>query len=81
MNQATSSIVATSIATIIKATNAVAMTADLTIIIKTIDAMIDLVAMIRTRRAASPTKRRMIASVITSRKRATRPCSMTSPLH
>jgi hypothetical protein len=30
----------------------------------------------RTRKAASPTKRRMIASAITSRKRATRPCPL-----
>jgi hypothetical protein len=56
------------------------MTANLTIIIKTIDARIVLNAMTRTQRAASPTKRRMIASAITSRKRATRPCIMTSPL-
>ncbi len=37
--------------------------------------------MTRTQGTASPTTRRMIASVITSRKRATRPCTMTSPLH
>jgi hypothetical protein len=34
----------------------------------------------RTQRAPSSTTRRMIASMITSRKRATRPCIMTSPL-
>jgi hypothetical protein len=78
MNQATSSIFATSIATIIVATNTIATTADLTIVI--INTTIALVTTIRTQSAASPTKRRMIASAITSRKRATRPCTMTSPL-
>jgi hypothetical protein len=34
----------------------------------------------RTQGTTSPTTRRMIASAITSRKRATRPCTMTSPL-
>jgi hypothetical protein len=62
-----------------EATNAIATTSDLTIIIKTIYATIVLIATIRTQRATSPTKRRMIASVITSRKRAMRPCKMTSP--
>jgi hypothetical protein len=81
VNQATSSIVSTSIATIINATKAIAMIANLTIIIKTIDAMIVVVTKIRTLRAGSPTKRRMIARVIASRKRATIPCTMTSPLH
>ena len=45
-----------------------------------INAMIVLVKMIRTLKTASPTKRRMIASAITSRKQAMRPCAMTSPL-
>jgi hypothetical protein len=54
--------------------------ANLTIVIKTIEAMIVVNAMTRTRGATSPTTRRMIASAITSRKRATRPCIMTSPL-
>jgi hypothetical protein len=58
VNEATSSIVTTSIATIIKATNTVAMTANPTIVIKTIDVTIILVATIRTLRgAASPTKK------------------------
>jgi hypothetical protein len=56
------------------------MIATLTFNIKTIDATIVLDAKTRTQRAASPTKRRMIANAITSRKRATRPWTMTSPL-
>jgi hypothetical protein len=59
VNRATSSIVATSIATTIKATDAVARTNNLTVVIETINATIVLVATIRTLRAASPTKRRM----------------------
>jgi hypothetical protein len=81
MNQATSSIVATSTLTTIKVTNAIAMTNYPTILIKMIDATIVLVATVRTLSATSPTKRRMIAIAITSRKRATRPYTMTSPLH
>jgi hypothetical protein len=81
VNQATSSIDATNIAITIKATNAVATIANLTIVIKMIDAMIALDVMTRTGRAPSATKRRMIASAITSRKRVTRPCIMTSPPH
>jgi hypothetical protein len=80
VNQTTSRIVATSIATIIKATNAIATTAGLTIGIKMINTTIALVTTVRPQRAASPTKRRMITSAITSRKRAMRPCKMTSPL-
>ncbi len=56
------------------------MIADLTIVIKTINATMVLDTTTRTQRAASPTKRRMIASAITLRKRATRPCIMTSLL-
>jgi hypothetical protein len=70
VNQATSSIVATSNTTTIKATNAITMTNDPTIVIETIDATIVLVATIRTLRATSPMKRRMNASAITSRKKA-----------
>jgi hypothetical protein len=80
MNQATSSIVATNIATTIEVTDVIATIANLTIIIKTIDAMIVVNTMTRMQGTTSPTTRRMIASVITSRKRATRPCTMTSPL-
>jgi hypothetical protein len=80
VNQATSSIVATNIAITIKATNVIATIVDLTIIIKTIDAMIKVSAMTRTQRATSPTTKRMIATVITPRKRATRPCILTSLL-
>jgi hypothetical protein len=80
VNQATSSIVVTNIVTNIKATNAIATIADPTIVLKTIEAKIILNTTTRTHKAASPTKRMMIASVITSRKRATRPCIMTSPL-
>jgi hypothetical protein len=81
MNQATGSIIVINIATTIKATNAITVIADQTIVIETIHATIILDAMTRTQRATSPTTRRMIASAITSRKRATRPCIMTSPLH
>ncbi len=81
MNQATSSIVATNIAITIKATYMIAMIADLIIVIKTIDATIVLNATTRTQRATCHMKRRMIASAITSRKRVTRPCIMTGPLH
>jgi hypothetical protein len=52
MNLATSSIVVTSIMTIIKATDAIAMTAYLTIVIKTINATIVLARMIRTQRSS-----------------------------
>ncbi len=81
MNQATIRIVTTSTATIIEATNAIATTDDPTIVIETNDAMIVLSATIRTTRAVSPMRKKMIASTITPRKRMTRPCSMTSPLH
>jgi hypothetical protein len=80
VNQATSSTVATNIAITIKATDVIATIADLIIVIKTINAMIVVDATTRIRGTASPTTRRMIASAITSRKRATRPCIMTSPL-
>jgi hypothetical protein len=56
------------------------MIANLTIVIETIDAMIVVDAMTRTQGTTSPTTRKMIASTITSRKRATKPCTMTSPL-
>ncbi len=66
--------------TTIEATNATATIVDPTIIIKMIDTTIALDATARNQRAPSPMTRRMIASAITSRKRATRPCIMTSPL-
>jgi hypothetical protein len=55
------------------------MIADLTIVIETINATIALVTTIRTQQVTSPTKRKMIASMITSRKKTMRPCTMTSP--
>ncbi len=58
----------------------IATIADLIIVIETIDAMIMVNATTRMQGTASPTTRRMIASVITSRKRVIRPCTMTSPL-
>jgi hypothetical protein len=79
VNQATVNIAVINIATIIEATNATAMIDDLTIIIKMIGAMIALDAATRTWGATSPMTRRMIASAISSRKRVTRPCTMTSP--
>jgi hypothetical protein len=56
------------------------MIGDTTIVIETISATIALDAMTRTQRAPSLMTRRMIAGTITSRKRAARPCIMTSPL-
>jgi hypothetical protein len=58
----------------------IAMIANLIIVIKTINAMIVVEATIRMQGTTSPTTRRMIASAITSRKRVTRLCTMTSPL-
>jgi hypothetical protein len=58
----------------------IATIANLSIVIETIYTTIVLAVMTRTQRAASLMNRRMIASTITSRKRATRPCIMTSPL-
>jgi hypothetical protein len=49
----------------IKATDLIAMIADLIIVIKTIDAMIVVNAMTRMQGTASPTTRKMIASAIT----------------
>jgi hypothetical protein len=80
MNQATVRITVTNTTITIKVTDTIAMIADLTIVIETINIMIMVDAMTRTQRATSPTTRRMIASKITLRKRATRPCIMTSPL-
>jgi hypothetical protein len=79
MNQATVSIAVVATVAIIKATDAITMITDLTIFIKTTDATIALDVMTSTQKAPSPTTRRMIASAITPRKRATRPCIMTSP--
>jgi hypothetical protein len=56
------------------------MIANMTIIIETIDATIALNVTTRTQRAPSPMARRMVASAISPRKRATRPCIMTSLL-
>jgi hypothetical protein len=80
VNQDTVSIVVVNIATAIKAADATTMIANPTIVIKTIDTTITLYATTRTQRAPGATTRRMIASVITPRKRATRPCTMTSSL-
>jgi hypothetical protein len=80
VNQATVSITVVNIATTIKAADATAMIADPTIIIKMIYTTTTLNAMTRTQSVPSPTTRRIIAGAITSRKRATRPCIMTSPL-
>jgi hypothetical protein len=56
------------------------MITNLTIVIKTTDTTITLDVTTRTQKAPSPMTRRMIASAITSRKKETRPCIMTSPL-
>jgi hypothetical protein len=50
-----------------------------TIVIKMIGITIALEVTTRTQKAPSPTTRRMIASAITPRKGAMRPCMMTSP--
>jgi hypothetical protein len=63
VNRATSSTVATNIATTIKATDVIATIADLTILIKTIDAMIVVDARTTMQETKSPTTRRMIASM------------------
>ncbi len=60
VNQTTSSIVATSITTTIKATNVITTINDLTIVIETINAKIVLVATIRTLKAASSKKKRWL---------------------
>ncbi len=70
----TGSIVA-SIATTFNAPNMITMTKDLTILIKMIKATITLIVKTRTTKTKSPTRRRMISSTITSRKKATRPCN------
>jgi hypothetical protein len=62
MNQAIINIAVTNTAITIKATNAIAMITDLTIVIKMINAMIMADTMTRTQRATSPTTRRMITS-------------------
>jgi hypothetical protein len=79
INQATGSIVAIG-ATIIEASDTIAMPDNPTTVIETIDTIIILFAMARTIRATSSIRRRMVASAITSRKRVTSPCTMTSPL-
>jgi hypothetical protein len=80
VNQDTINIAVVNIATMIEATNATAMIDNLTILIETIDATIALNVTTKTQGATSPTARRMIAGAITSRKRAMRPCIMTSRL-
>jgi hypothetical protein len=72
--------VITNIAITIKVTDVIVTIADMTIIIKTINAMIVVDATTRTQRATSPTTRRIIASTITPRNKATKLCIMTSPL-
>jgi hypothetical protein len=81
MNQATVNIAVTNTAITIKATDMITTIANLTIVIETINTMIVVNATTRTQRATSPMTRRMTASTITQRKRVTRPCNMTSPLH
>jgi hypothetical protein len=66
--------------TIIEVTNVIATITNLTIVIDTTNATIALDVTTRTQKAPGPMTRRMIASAITPRKRATRPCIMTSPL-
>jgi hypothetical protein len=67
--------------TTIKATYVISMTNNMTVAIETINTKITLIAKTRTTRTKSPTRRRMIASAISSRKRVTRPCTTTSPFH
>ena len=80
VNQATINIAVVTTATIIEETNAIVMITNLTIVIVTSNVRIALNVTTRTQKAPSPTTRRMIASAITPRKRAARPCITTSPL-
>jgi hypothetical protein len=79
MIQATVSIVAKT-ATAIKATDSIATNDYMRIAIEKINAMITLVVKRRTSRKSS-TRRRMIASAITSRRKVARPCTMTTLLY
>jgi hypothetical protein len=80
VNQATVNITVTNTVITIKVTDTIAIIANLTIVIEMIDTMIVGDAMTRIQRERSPTTRRMIARVITPRKRATWPCIMTRTL-
>jgi hypothetical protein len=80
VHQATISITVVTIWAIVKAASAIATITKLFIVIGTTNTMIALDMTTRTQKAPGPTTRRMIASVITPRKRAMRPCIMTSPL-
>jgi hypothetical protein len=80
VNWATVSIAVVTTVTIIEATNAIATITDLTTIIERTNATIALDVTTRTWKVPSPMTKRMITSTITPRKRATRPCIMTSPL-
>ncbi len=68
LNPATVNIAFTNTTITIKATNAIATIANLTIVIKMIDAMIVVNTTTRTQRATSPMTRKMITSAITPRK-------------
>jgi hypothetical protein len=78
-DRATIIIAVTSTAVTIKVTDTIVMITNLTIIIKRINAMIMVDTTTKMQRATSPTTRRMIASAITPRKKATMPCIMTTP--
>jgi hypothetical protein len=79
--QATTNSIVARTPTTIKVINVIAVTNNIAIFIKTIDATITLIAKTRTTRTKSPTRGKMIAYAITSRKRETRPCTTTSPLY
>jgi hypothetical protein len=54
---------------------------DMTVAIEMINATITLIVKTRTTKTKSPMRRRMTTGTITSRKRVTRSCTTTSPLH
>jgi hypothetical protein len=80
VHQATVSITVVTIWTIVKGANAIATITKLFIVIGTTNTTIALDMTTRTPHSPGPTTRKMIASAITLRKRAMRPCIMTSPL-
>jgi hypothetical protein len=80
VHQATIRVTVVTIWTIVKAASAIATITKLLFVIGTTNTMIALDMITRTQKAPGPTTRRMIASAITPRKRAMRPCIMTSPL-
>jgi hypothetical protein len=78
MTQTTGIIIARTMTTI-KVTSAIATNANMIVAIETFDATITLVTKRRTAREG-PTRRKMTANAITSKRRTTRSCTTTTPL-